>query len=223
MSLKDIDVIYLHGFASSPSSKKAAFFNNQFNQLSIPLTIPDLQAGNFENLTISSQINIVQNIMSSRPGRKFVLIGSSMGGYLAAHLAQINLQVVALYLMAPGFNFLERWRKSLINSSSDLNDLPEYIEVFHYGVDKNVRLKTNIFKDAELWEEKSLSREIPTRIVHGLHDDTVCIEVSREFVKNHTWCSLEELDSDHSLISHVKWIVKDCQYFLEKINKKIIG
>ena len=220
MKLKNIDVIYLHGFASSPSSKKASFFKDQFSKLSIPLTIPDLQEGEFENLTITSQINVVQKIMSSRPERKFVLIGSSMGGYLAAHLAQINLEVVALYLMAPGFNFLERWKKSLINSSSDLNDLPEYIEVFHYGVDKNVRLNTHIFKDAELWEQKKFSRKIPTRIVHGLHDDTVAIEVSREYARRQTWCNLEELDSDHSLISHIKWIVKDCQNFLENLKQE---
>jgi pimeloyl-ACP methyl ester carboxylesterase len=217
MKLKNIDVIYLHGFASSPSSKKAAFFKEQFNKLSIPLTIPDLQDGNFENLTISSQIKVVQSILSRRPGRKFVLIGSSMGGYLAALLAQINIEVIGLYLMAPGFNFLDRWKKSLTNSSSKPFCFPEYIEIYHYGVDKNVRLNANIFKDAKKWEEESFSRKIPTRIVHGLHDDTVDIEVSRQFVKHQTWCRLEELDSDHSLMSHIKWIVKDCQIFLESI------
>ena len=219
MDLNKIDVIYLHGFASSPSSKKAAFFKDQFARLSIPLTIPDLQEGNFEELTISSQIKVVQSILSSRPGRKFALIGSSMGGYLAALLGQINMKVVALYLMAPGFNFLGRWKKSLKNSSSEPFSFPEYIEVYHYGVDKNVRLNANIFEDAEVWEEKSFNRKIPTRIVHGLHDDTVDIGVSREYVKRQPWCSLEELDSDHSLISHIKWIVKDCQNFLEMINE----
>jgi pimeloyl-ACP methyl ester carboxylesterase len=219
MNLNKIDVIYLHGFASSPSSKKAAFFKDQFNKLSIPLTIPDLQSGNFEDLTISSQIKVVQNILSSRPGQKFVLIGSSMGGYLAALLAQINSEIIALYLMAPGFDFLERWKKALIISSSDQKGLPEYIEVFHYGEDKIVRLNTEIFRDAEKWEKTSFSRKIPTRIVHGLHDDTVEIEVSRQYVRRQNWCNLEELDSDHSLISHIKWIVKDCQKFLDELNE----
>ncbi|MGV7220271.1 MAG: alpha/beta hydrolase [Nitrospinales bacterium] len=220
MNLNNLDVIYLHGFASSPSSKKAAFFKEQFNKLSIPLTIPDLQGGNFEELTISSQIKVVQSILSSRPGRKFVLIGSSMGGYLAALLAQMNIEVIGLYLMAPGFNFLDRWKKSLANSSSEKFCFPKYIDVFHYGVDKNVRLNTNIFIDAEKWEDKSFSRKLPTRIVHGLHDDTVEIEVSRQYVKRQTWCSLKEIDSDHSLISHIKWIVKDCQEFLEKVKEE---
>ena len=220
--MNDIDIIYLHGFASSPSSKKAAIFKDRFNQISIPLTIPDLQEGNFEELTISSQIQVVQRILSSRQGRKFALIGSSMGGYLAVLLAQLNIDVVALYLMAPGFNFLERWKKSLIINASEPYVFPEFIEVYHYAVNKNIRLNTTIFKDAEKWEKKSLSRKIPTRIVHGLHDDTVEIEVSREFIKRQTWCSLEELDSDHSLISHIDWIVDDCYKFLEKVNKGYI-
>ena len=143
-----------------------------------------------------------------------------MGGYLAALLAQLNLEIIALYLMAPGFNFLDRWKKSISNSSSEPLSFPAYIEVFHYGVDKNVRLNTNIFKDAEIWDKNSFSRKIPTRIVHGLHDETVDIDVSRQFVKHQTWCSLEELDSDHTLISHIKWIVKDCQIFLENLNKQ---
>lgn len=214
--MSKLDIIYLHGFASSPASKKAAAFKKRFSQLSIPLIIPDLQEGNFETLTISSQVRVVQKIMRGRTGRRFAIIGSSMGGYLAALLAQLNLSVAALYLMAPGFNFLERWRKTLIELSPGSSRLPEFIEVFHYGFNRNVTMSSGLFKDAERWERMSLNRELPTRIVHGLHDDTVDISVSREFVKTRSWAVLAELDSDHSLASHIDWIVNDCLKFLEK-------
>jgi len=216
--LRELDIIYLHGFASSPSSKKAAIFKNRFSQLSIPLIVPDLQEGNFQTLTISSQIRVVQKYIDCHAGRKFAIIGSSMGGYLAALLAQLNSNVAAMYLMAPGFIFLERWKKTLIEMHPEPGQIPEYIDVFHYGYNKNVPMSANIFRDAEKWEGMSLARKLPTRIIHGLHDDTVDIEVSREFLKDHAWCSMEELDSDHSLISHIDWIVGDCLRFLKEIS-----
>lgn len=220
--MSKLDIIYLHGFASSPGSKKAAAFKKRFSQLSMPLIIPDLQEGNFETLTISSQVSVVEKIMSGRAGRRFAIIGSSMGGYLAALLAQSHASVTALYLMAPGFNFLERWRKTLLDLSPESSGLPEFIEVFHYGHNRNATISSGLFKDAERWERLSLTRELPTRIVHGLHDETVDISVSREFVKTRPWAVLAELDSDHSLASHIDWIVNDCLGFLEKVNVKKI-
>ncbi len=39
--------IYLHGFASSPSSRKARFFEERFRELGIGLEVPDLAEGRF--------------------------------------------------------------------------------------------------------------------------------------------------------------------------------
>ena len=117
--------------------------------------------------------------------------------------------------MAPGFNFLERWKKALFNIPPETFQLPEYIDVFHYGYNKYVAMSSRIFKDAEKWEELNLDRHVPTRIAHGLHDDAVDINVSREFAKSRPYCSLQELDSDHSLISHIDWIVDDCLRFFD--------
>ena len=48
--------VYLHGFASSPGSRKARFFEERFQELGIGLEIPDLAEGNFRNLTLSAQV-----------------------------------------------------------------------------------------------------------------------------------------------------------------------
>jgi len=47
--------VYLHGFASSPSSRKARFFAERFRELGIGLEVPDLAEGDFRNLTLSAQ------------------------------------------------------------------------------------------------------------------------------------------------------------------------
>ena len=205
------EFIYLHGFASGPNSSKAQAFKKRFEKLNITFHVPDLQEDDFENLTLSRQIRLVQNIIDRGKTKKFGLIGSSMGGYLASLIGQTRDSVKALYLMAPGFNFLNRWRETL-NLSKSTQDL---IPVFHYRYNKKVLLNTYLFRDAETWESLPFKRKIPTLIVHGLHDKTVNILESRNFVSKHPGCELKELDSDHGLLSCMDWIVEDCLRFFQ--------
>ena len=206
------EFIYLHGFASGPGSNKAKAFKKRFDELGISIHVPDLQQGDFENLTLTGQIELVQGIIDKKKDKKFGLIGSSMGGYLASLIAQTRESVQALFLMAPGFNFLNRWRKKLdISKSKD-----ELIPVFHYRYNKEVRLNTYLFRDAETWESLPLDRKIPTFIVHGLHDETIDIEESRNFVRKKSFCSLKELDSDHGLLSCIDSIIEDSLGFFNQ-------
>ena len=105
--------IYLHGFASGPASHKAMAFQKAFAEKKVSLRIPDLEDGDFENLTITGQVERVRKLMDECASARFGLIGSSMGGYLAALLAQLCPPVEALYLMAPGFNLFQRWEERL--------------------------------------------------------------------------------------------------------------
>jgi hypothetical protein len=67
-------VIYLHGFASGPGSKKAQYFKDRFAEVDLPVLIPDLAAGNFEKLTISGQLRVIKDAAGQDP---VTLIGSS--------------------------------------------------------------------------------------------------------------------------------------------------
>jgi len=205
--------IYLHGFASGPGSKKAVEFKKCFDRIAVPLIIPDLEGGDFQRLSLSGQIKIIHDCMDQYPGEQFGLIGSSMGGYLATLVAQMRKDVSAVYLMAPGFNFLKRWRTRIQGHLKGSNGIPDLIQVFHYRYNKEMDLNTDILRDAEEWERIELDRKLPTRIVHGTRDDTVAVAESRKFFRAHPWCRLQELDSDHQLLSHIEWIVNDCLEF----------
>ena len=205
--------IYLHGFASSPASKKATVFHDEFERRGHSLIVPDLEGGDFENLTISSQINIVQRCMGDVDGRRFGLIGSSMGGYIAVLLAQMRKDIAAIYLMAPAFNFVNRWQARLKMDFPGHQAIPSLIEVFHYRYNEKRKISTSLFDDAMKWEAVLVDRILPVRIVHGLRDVSVDICESRNFVRSRPWCNLVELDSDHGLLSHVDWIVEDCLSF----------
>jgi predicted esterase YcpF (UPF0227 family) len=98
--------VYLHGFASSPSSRKAQFFEERFRELGIGLEIPELAEGNFQNLTLSAQLKVVERVCGDST---VSLIGSSMGGYLAALYAARHAEVIKLVLLAPAFSFASRW------------------------------------------------------------------------------------------------------------------
>ena len=103
-------VLYLHGFASSPKSSKARYFHDRFTELGHPVEILDLAGGDFEHLTVSGQLRTIERAAA---GRGVTLIGSSLGGYLAALYAARHPEVDRLVLMAPAFRFPVHWPATL--------------------------------------------------------------------------------------------------------------
>ena len=99
------EFVYLHGFASGPSSKKATAFKNKFKEIGVSLNTPDLEGANFENMTLTSQVNIVLDLLDQFQCKKVCLIGSSMGGYLATLVAQRRVEVKQLTLWLLGLIF----------------------------------------------------------------------------------------------------------------------
>ena len=212
------EFIYLHGFASGPGSQKGCAFKDHFERAQLSFTIPDLQQGDFENLTLTKQVSLIQKIIDEKRGANFALIGSSMGGYLATLIAETRKEIKALYLMAPGFNFLNRWMENMGWDKNSFSSVPDSIPVFHYSYNREVNLNTGLFLDAVKWDAMPITRCIPMRIVHGLHDETVNIQESIEFARKRPWCQFKELDSDHGLLSYIDWIANDCLEFFRSNN-----
>ena len=55
--------IYLHGFASGPGSKKAAFFRQRLPEMELP----DLAQGDFEHITIAGQLRLIDRLAAGQP------------------------------------------------------------------------------------------------------------------------------------------------------------
>ena len=185
--------------------------------MGISLQIPDLEEGDFENMTLTRQMNVLSECLDHSKNKRVFLIGSSMGAYLAVLAAQNNMNIQAVYLMAPGFNFIDRWMQKLNLDHDDKASWDAMIPVFHYRYQETRHIYTRLFKDAMDWSRLELKRNLPTRIVHGIHDEVVAIEVSRKFISSRPWCLLQELDDDHSLLSHIDWIIDDCLKFMTKL------
>ncbi|MBD2299576.1 alpha/beta fold hydrolase [Nostoc sp. FACHB-87] len=189
--------IYLHGFASSPKSAKAQAMSDRFQTIPIQLNIPDLNAGNFSQLTITRQINQVAALLDN--SEAVTLIGSSLGGLVSAHLAQQHKQVQRLILLAPAFGFLSHWLPKLGDEAMKRWQQEKYLMIYHYGEARSLPLSYDFVTDAQQYQEDILQRLVPTLILHGKQDEVIPITASRNFANSRPWVKLIELESDHAL------------------------
>jgi uncharacterized protein len=190
--------VYLHGFASGPGTVKGQYYCTRFAEYGISLILPDLNDGDFEHLTLTRQLSVIQKVLgnSSEP---VTLLGSSLGGLLAVLTAIQDERVQKLVLLAPAFQFFSRWSANAAPNFLLAWEKAKYTEVFHYGYRKVCRLHYNILTDAGQYDEELLVHSIPTLIFHGTKDDVVPHELSEKFSATRPWVELVLMDSDHQL------------------------
>jgi uncharacterized protein len=187
--------IYLHGFASSPASRKARFFAERFRELGIGLEIPDLAEGNFRNLTLTAQLKVIAQISRDEP---VSLIGSSMGGYLAALYAARHAKVEKLILLAPAFSFASRWPETLGARAMEQWKSTNTLKVFHYSEGCEVELGYQLVDDAGQYEAYPDVAQ-PVLIFQGRNDTVVPPEYAVRFAERRPNVRVRLLDSDHEL------------------------
>ena len=188
-------IIYLHGFASSPGSSKARFFRQKFEEYGISIEVPELDCGDFEHLTITDQLEVIERVAGGRP---VTLIGSSMGGYVAALYAARDPEVERLVLLAPAFGFGRRWPETLGRAEMERWRETGWKTVFHYGEGRERRLSYQLIEDALGYEDFPAVSQ-PTLILHGIRDDVVPAELSERFATLHPNVRLILLASGHEL------------------------
>lgn len=204
-----LPILYLHGFASSPGSSKAGLFAERFGGWGWDVTVPALDGGDFRNLTLTGMLGVVER---EARGRRCMLVGSSLGGYLAALYAARHAEVERVVLLAPAFGFARRWAATL-----GLEALEEWQStgvrgVFHYGTGREEELSWRLMEDAALYEEFPAVTQ-PALVVHGRLDDVVPVGVSREFAAGRANVELVEMDSDHQLLDVAEEIAERVRVF----------
>jgi uncharacterized protein len=206
--------LYLHGFASSPNSYKAQFMRRKFTDIGLNLDIPDLNLTDFSTVTLSDQLEYLQQnyLQSLEP---VTVIGSSLGGFLGVQLAAQNTLVQKLILFAPAFGFSQRIAKVLGNDNVAKWQQEDVREFYHYGLKRNVNLHFNFFADAQKYSEAKLTRSLPTLIFHGIHDDVVPAFLSEDFAQRRSQVTLKLLDDDHALGKDLETIWQDIQLFCD--------
>jgi uncharacterized protein len=202
--------VYLHGFASSPGSRKARFFAERFRELGIGLEIPDLAEGNFRNLTLTAQLKVIAQISRDEP---VSLIGSSMGGYLAALYAARHPEVEKLVLLAPAFSFASRWPETLGERAMEQWKSSNTMKVFHYSEGREVELGYQLVEDAGQYEAYPDVGQ-PMLIFQGRNDTVVPREYAVRFAEKHPNALVRLLDSDHELGNVLDEMWRETEAFL---------
>lgn len=208
-----MNYIYLHGFASSRHSFKGSILRKRFAELGKTLLTPDLNSDDFTHMTPSSQLQVIATTCESVAG-DITLLGSSMGGYLAALYAENQPRVVRLVLLAPAFRFVTRYAQRI--SEMEMNDWKNngYLDVYHYGYGEMRRLHYGIIEDARHYDRMELRRKLPTLVIHGLHDDTVPYQLSIDYLGSNPDARLYLLPSDHGMSTEIAEIWIQIQQFL---------
>lgn len=210
-----MQILYLPGFASGPSSTKAIAYADHFAARGITVECLDLRKPSFEHLRLSAMI---QHVRDSLKGPA-VLIGSSLGGLTAARVATLDDRVKALVLLAPAFRLVNRWQHQL-GAEWDEWKRTGWREVFDYSKNGPSQISYGFIEDA-----LALGTDLPdvrtrTLILHGTRDETVPVEYSRELLERHPDnVTLIELDDGHQLLDSIPRILAETDRFLAPLLK----
>jgi uncharacterized protein len=212
-------VIYIHGFASSPQSSKAQFFAERFAARRVRFLCPDFNLPDFSRLTVSRMLGQLEKRIASLPPGEVVLIGSSLGGFVAVEagarqVSQARHPISRLVLLAPavelewerwselGRGGIERWRQT------------GSVDVFHYAENKPQRLNFEFYEDAQKYRPSARRMNQPLLIFQGRHDDSVNPAIVEAFAQAQADPTVHLLEDGHQLKNSLQFIWLETARFL---------
>ena len=204
-------VLYLHGFASSPGSSKATFFAERFGARGVRMECLDLNEPDFSTLTISRMLRQVEQRIAALPADDVVLIGSSLGGFVAVETAarQVNAAshpVSRLVLLAPAVELeWEKWSE-LGSAGVEGWRAAGKIDVFHYAFDDYRDLNFAFYEDANRYHVSARRLPQPMIIFQGRNDESVRPAVVERFAASQPDATLFLLDDGHQLKNSLEFI-----------------
>lgn len=203
----------LHGFGSSPRSRKNEAFAAAFEARGISLHRPDLNRPTFATLTFSGMLEALDEMDRSAGEPRWSIVASSLGGYVAALWAEAHPErVERLVLLCPAFELAARW-SVLVTPEEGARWAREGSLPFADASGAMVPLH-HAFVDEARTIAPMPSPRCPTLVIHGRADSRVPIESSRRFVAAEGSRQLIEVDDGHDLLADVPWLCRTVIDFL---------
>lgn len=206
-----LNVIYLHGFASSPESSKAIRIAEALRPLDVSTHIPDLNAPSFRDITVTRMIEQVRSAMGERPT---VLIGSSLGAFVAVNAAAADARVRGMVLLAPALDFGADEEGRIGNVTIADWKAAGVCEVFHYARGRAEDLDYALYEDARRYDAFAAPLNVPVLVFQGSRDTVVSPEVVRRWCAARPNVRLVELDDDHQLQASIDRICDEASAFV---------
>ncbi len=214
-------MFYVHGFASSPRSAKAAYFGARCAAAHVPLHCPDFNEPSFETLTVSRMLSQLEGAIARTGARRVALIGSSLGGlvaWLAAARWRESQDASAglhrVVLMAPALDFGRNRLRDLGDAGMRAWRETGWREFYHHGAKGPRRVHYELYEDALRHDPWSARVHAPVLIFQGLRDEVVSPTIVREFAASRSNLMLHLLDDDHQLVESMPHIWAIAESFL---------
>lgn len=209
-----VQVIYLHGFASSGHSDKALLLAERFR--SIPNTAFHCMEfsptkKDFEFMTLTGRINRLRQYILMNGWNEVRLLGSSLGALVALHYAARFGGVERIFLLGPALRY-HPW--NLSDTALAEWERKGSIMVPHPSFQGEVPLRVDLHHDGAQYAEP-IAPAVPVVIIHGRFDDTVPMAESRVYAETHPdLVRLVEVDSGHRLLDQMDVIMGEVRSFL---------
>lgn len=208
-------IFYLHGFASSPRSSKAAFFASRLQQRGIVLHTPDFNEPDFPTLTITRMVGQVSAAIDALPPAPVALVGSSLGAFVAVQTACARAsQISRLVLLAPALDFGGNRMRTLGDAGIDEWQRTDRLDVFHYGHGRMMSVGYGLYADARRYDCVNAELPMPIQVFQGRRDDAVDPEMVERWAAARPNVELHMLDDDHQLSASVEYIWREMERFL---------
>ena len=215
-------LLYLHGLASSPLSGKAQVLGRRLAAHGLALRCPDLNEPDFSTLTTSRMISQVADDLCALEPAPTVLIGSSLGAFVALHLAEgvaageiETPPIQQLVLLAPALDFgrrglgegygsdaLAQWRES------------GWIEMMHHAYGEPRQVHYALYADAGQYDSFATTAVIPTLVLQGARDEVVDPASVERFATARSHVRLVMLDDGHQLTTSIDRVWTETASFL---------
>ncbi len=202
-------MLYLHGFASSPRSSKAAWFTARAREAGIPLACPDLNGEDFESLTVTRMIDHVEGVIDAMPDGPVTLVGSSLGAFVALFAAErrrgsagaARHPIEALVFLAPALDLAPGLARHVGAAGMAAWRASGRHEVFHYAENRTRTLSYGFFADAERYDAFAAHDTTPTLVYQGTRDETVDAAMVERWASTRPHVTLHLLNDDHQLLA----------------------
>ena len=200
------NVLYLHGFASSPAGRKVAALTELLAPRGLRIVAPDLNVPSFRQLDFGAIARLA--LAEAERQAPVVIVGSSLGAVVALEISRLGAKA-PLLLIAPAVGFGRRWTEKLPPGDAPL--------FFHHGEGKELPIHRRFFEDLAERSDADSPPSVPVVVVMGTDDESVPVDHVRGVWRKWETSGrlapssrfLEIPGGDHGLVEHVETIARE--------------